>query len=387
MKVYFDNSATTMPAPEILESMWQVLQHYYGNPSSLHQLGAEAEKLIHKASEICAQQLSVKASELIFTSGGTESNNLAIKGIAFGYKDRGKHIITSEVEHPSVYDACKALERQFGFEVTYLPVNQHGIIQAQDVQKALRKDTILVTLMHVNNEMGSIQPIEQVGDLLRTSGGTAYFHVDQVQGFGRVPLSIKQANIDLLTLSGHKLHAPKGAGLLYVHERIRKLYPLFHGGAQQSGYRAGTENVAGLVALAKAIRLTGERQLEHIAHLRALKQRCVELLSSLRETYVHSILDEQLFAPHIVSVSFKGIKPEVLVHALEEKGIYVSTKSACSSKSTEPSRILLAAKVKAELADSAIRISFSPNNTLEEVEYFGQALQEIIPYLQKIMKV
>lgn len=387
MNVYFDNSATTKPDPEVLATMIKVLESYYGNPSSLHELGVEAEKLILKAKEVCAQQLQVKASEIIFTSGGTESNNLAIKGIAWGYRERGQHIITSQIEHSSVYDVCQELERNFGFEITYLPVDKNGVISVLDVQAALRKDTILVTLMHVNNELGSVQPIKEIGEWLKKTQSTTYFHVDQVQGFGKVPLSLKSAGVDLATVSGHKLHAPKGTGLLYVHERIRQLYPMLHGGAQQNRLRPGTENVAGIVGLAKAMRIVGDKQIEQQQHLWQLKRRCIDILSEIKGVHVHSSLEERISAPHIVNASFIGIKPEVLLHALEDKGIYVSTKSACSSKSDQPSRILLATGMDHDQARSAIRISFSAENTLAEVEYFGQMLHEIIPYLQKILKV
>ncbi|GAA0380272.1 cysteine desulfurase family protein [Bacillus horti] len=385
MNVYFDNSATTKPSREVLSSFFHVQEQFYGNPSSLHHLGVEAEKLMEKSRAVCAEQLGVKGSELIFTSGGTESNNLALKGIALGYKHRGKHIITTQVEHPSVYDACKDLEATFGFEVTYLPVDQYGVVSVDELEKSIRQDTILVSIMHVNNELGSIQPIQQIGDILKEYP-SIFFHVDQVQGIGKVPLSIKRASIDLLTLSGHKLHAPKGIGLLYVNERIKQFYSLFHGGSQQSNKRAGTENVAGAVAFAKALRLALEEEGEVVKHLSFLKQECLKGLQEL-EGVVSLTQINECFAPHIINVAFLGIKPEVLVHTLEEQGIYVSTKSACSSKSDLPSRILLATGLKEEVTKYALRISFSKDNTLEEVTYFNQKIKEIIPYYHKILKV
>ncbi len=385
MHVYFDNSATTQPAPEVVESVNEVLSKYYGNPSSIHGLGVQAEKLLRRSTELISEQLGIEENELVFTSGGTESNNLAIKGIAFAYQARGRHLMTSAVEHSSVYEVCRTLEKHFNFEVTYLPVDRQGRVSAEDVKKAMREDTILVSIMHVNNELGSIQPVEEIGQIVRRFP-KAFFHVDDVQGIGKVPLSIRQAHIDLLSLSGHKIHAPKGIGVLFVRKGI-ELYPLLHGGSQQNAMRSGTENVAGIVAVAKAIRLVKEKEKQHAEHFFQLKQRMVQNLEKLDEVKVNSPLDRRSFAPHIVNVSFPGIKPEVLVHALEEKGIFVSTKSACSSKIEQPSRILQAAGMAREQANSAIRISFSMYNTLEEVDYVSEALAEILPYYQKVMKV
>lgn len=385
-QVYFDNSATTKPAPEVIESMVAVLEKYYGNPSSLHHLGVETEKLMNRSRQLSAQLLEVNEEEILFTSGGTESNNLAIKGIAFGYQNRGKHIITTEIEHSSVYEVCQELENKYDFEVTYLPVNKQGQISLDQLKDALRDDTILVSIMHVNNEMGSIQPLSVIGQILHQYP-KVFFHVDQVQGIGKVPLSIKESYIDLLSLSGHKIHAPKGTGILYKHHRIQQLYPLFHGGAQQKEIRPGTENVAGIVALTKALRMVKENEAEHIQYLQQLRQKTIEGLQSIQGVNINSPTDLKYAAPHIVNASFLGIKPEVFVHALEEKGIYVSTKSACSSKEDKPSRILMALEEDENIAKSAVRISFSVNNTLEEVDYFLTVLKEIVPHYQKIMKV
>lgn len=382
--VYFDNSATTKPDESVLRSLYEVLERFYGNPSSIHHLGVQADQLMKKAAQVIGNAMQVEPAEVVFTSGGTESNNLAIKGIAFGYQQRGKHIITTEIEHPSVHEVCHDLAERFGFEITYLPVDRNGRVNPQDVQDALRKDTILVSIMHVNNELGSIQPIEEIGELLKAYPNI-YFHVDQVQGFGKVQLNIKQARIDLLSISGHKLHAPKGTGLLYINKRIREMYPLFHGGAQQSKLRPGTENVPGIVALAKALRLAQEGYTEHILHLGRLQRQLVEGLREIKGVHINS--PEQFSAPHILNVSFKGLKPEVMVHALEEKGIFVSTRSACSSKAVEPSRIIYATTKDRELSSSAIRISFAPTNTAEEVTYFLEVIKDILPKYQQIMKV
>jgi cysteine desulfurase len=385
MNVYLDNSATTRPSPEVLKSMHEVLEKYYGNPSSLHRLGTEAEHLLRRSRELIANLLQVASSEIIFTSGGTEGNNLAIKGIAFEYQKRGKHIITTQIEHASVYEACQALEENFGFQVTYLPVNKEGLISINDLREAIREDTILVSIMHVNNEIGTIQPIEQIGLLLKRFP-KILFHVDDVQGYGKVPLSIKGSHIDLLTISGHKFHAPKGIGLLYVREGVH-LLPLFHGGAQQDGTRPGTENVAGIVALAKAMRIVKEREGEERIHLRGLQMKAIESLRGLQHMRINTPIESGFTSPHILNISFMGIKPEVIVHALEERGILISTRSACSSKVQKPSRILTAMGLKEDEANSAIRISFSAINTTQEIEYLGKVMQEIVPYYQKIMKV
>jgi cysteine desulfurase len=385
MKVYFDNSATTKPAKEVIQSMTEVLERYYGNPSSLHHLGAEAEQLLTRCREQVAVLLNVDASEIIFTSGGTESNNLAIKGVAFGYQKRGKHIITTQVEHPSVYEVCQDLEKHFGFEVTYLQVDENGIVSVEDVKKSIREDTILVSIMHVNNELGSVQPISEIGKLLQKYPKLR-FHVDQVQGSGKVPLSIKENYIDLLSLSGHKIHAPKGTGILFVKDGV-KLYPLLHGGAQQQGIRPGTENVAGSVAFAKALRMIKERELDHIEYLFKLKEKATHALMKLERVSLNSSLNRELFAPHIINASFQGLKPEILVHALEQKGIYVSTKSACSSKIDRPSRVLIATGISDADASSSLRISFSIDNRIEEVDYFAKVIQQIVPHYQNVMKV
>lgn len=382
MRVYFDNSATTEIAPEVLKSLSEVLQGYYGNPASLHQLGLEAEQLMKRARGAIAKQLHIKPKEVIFTSGGTESNNLALKGAAFAFQSRGKHIITSKVEHSSVYQVCQELEEQFGFKVTYLDVDRHGLISVEELKQSITEETILVSIMHVNNEIGSVQPIEEIGKLL-SSFPKLLFHVDQVQGFSKVPLSIRESKIDLLSISGHKIHAPKGSGLLYVREGI-KLYPLFHGGNQQESIRPGTENVAFAVALARAIRLVKEQEVEHQAYIEGLKERMIRIVGKYAHVYIHA---EQHSAPHILNVSFAGIKPEVLLHALEEKGIFVSTKSACSSKTNVPSRILLALGLPVDIAGTAIRFSFSMYNKQEELDYFEQVIDEILPYYQKILKV
>ncbi|MDQ0339776.1 cysteine desulfurase [Caldalkalibacillus uzonensis] len=385
MAVYLDNSATTPVAAEVQQALLEVVANYYGNPSSLHRIGGEAEKLMAKAREVAAHVLGVNPGELLFTSGGTESNNLAIKGVAFQYQSRGKHIITTQIEHAAVYQVCKTLEKDFGFEVTYLPVDKNGVVSVQDVEQALREDTILVSVMHVNNELGSVQPVEKIGRLLKNRP-KVLFHVDDVQGVGKVPLDIKQSGIDLLSISGHKIHAPKGTGLLYVREGVR-LYPLLHGGGQEQGLRSGTENVPGIVALAKALRLAKENEKVHIEHLLGLKQTLLGGLATIHGVQINTPLDKRISAPHIVNLSCPGVKPEVLVHALGERDIYVSTTSACSSRQQQHSRTLQAIGLPQTRLHSALRVSMSVYNTKEDIDYFLQTLEDILPHYQKIMKV
>jgi cysteine desulfurase len=269
--------------------------------------------------------------------------------------------------------------------VTYLPVDKNGVISVSDFKQALRDNTILVSIMHVNNELGSVQPIEEIGRILKDQPKT-FLHVDQVQGIGKVPLDIKACGVDLLSISGHKIHAPKGTGLLYVREGI-ELYPLLHGGGQEKGRRSGTENVPGIVALAKALRLLKDNEQEHIQHLFSLRRTLIARLKPMEEIYVNTPVDEALAAPHIINISCPGVKPEVLVHALSERGIYVSTTSACTSKNQAPSRTLEAIGLPQDRLNSAIRISFSIYNTEEDVHYLVDTLSRLLPELKRIMRV
>ncbi|WP_456277989.1 cysteine desulfurase family protein [Bacillus sp. AK128] len=371
--IYLDNSATTKPYPEVIEAYVKVATEYFGNPSSVNALGSEAERLLFQARENISKLLSVQPSEIVFTSGGTEGNNVAIKGVALKYKNRGKHIITTSIEHASIQEGLKQLE-QHGFEVTYLPVNENGAITIEQVKDAIRKDTILVTLIHVNNEVGSIQPISDIGELLKDYP-KILFHVDHVQGIGKIPLNISTIGIDLLTVSGHKFHSVKGTGFLYVRKGI-KLEPLFTGGSQENQLRAGTENVPGIVAITKALRMTLDRQQEKVQHLGKLKQHIIDFLSELDEVIINTPIEGS--APHIVNFSVPGIKPEVMVHALEEFSIFVSTKSACSSKQTSASRILLEMGKPNKVAKHAIRVSLSSENTMEDIHTFCKAIEEIL---------
>lgn len=379
--IYLDNSATTKPFPEVVDSFVTVATKYFGNPSSLHELGMKAERLLTQAREQIAAALGVKPNEIIFTSGGTEANNFAIKGVALQYRHRGNHIITTAIEHPSVSEPCQQLE-QLGFEVTYLPVNENGLVTVEDVKKALRDDTILVSIMHVNNEVGAIQPVEEIGALLAQYPKTI-FHVDRVQGISKVPLDMKKARIDLCTMSAHKFHGLRGAGILYVRQGVR-LSPLLAGGGQEMQLRSGTENVPAIVAMAKALRLSLEKYDKQIDYLLEVKQAWIDALKTIPFIQINTPLAHS--APHIINFSLNGIKPEVFVHELEKHYIFVSTTSACSSKKKAPSKTLLAMGVDDRRAESGIRISLSFENTLEEIPTAISAMKKAIENLREVSK-
>jgi cysteine desulfurase len=370
--IYLDNSATTRPDPSVLESFNQVSTNYYGNPSSIHQFGGLAEKLLITAKTQAADLLQVDKEEIIFTSGGTEGNNIAIKGIALEHQNRGKHIITSEIEHPSIYEACEGLKK-LGFEITYLPVDEHGIISLEDLKNAIREDTILISIMHVNNEIGSIQPIEKIGEIANQYP-KLFFHVDDVQGIGKVSLNLKKQGIDLCTYSGHKIHGLKGTGMLYVNRRT-KLFPLFHGGSQELNIRSGTENLAGIVAMVKALRLIKDKERNEVSDMYELQQYIIQEIKKIDDVTVNT---PEHAAPHIVNISVPGIKPEVIIHMLGEQGIFISTKSACSSKLKDESKVLAACGFKTDRTTSALRISLSYENTIKEIKTFITELKRAI---------
>ncbi len=379
--IYLDNSATTRPHPEVIETVRRAMESYYGNPSSLHQKGVEAENVLKQARKVAAQYLGCKEGEVFFTSGGTESNNTAIKGIAFQYQNRGKHIITTQVEHPAVYDVCKQLE-SFGFTVTYLPVDREGRVSLEDVKRALRPDTILVSVMHVNNELGTIQPVAEIGQWLKQFP-KVLFHVDAVQGIGKVPLRLQDSGIDLLSVSAHKFYGPRGVGILYKREGLI-IHPLIMGGGQEGGIRSGTENLPAIAGLAKAIRILEELGHGEVNRLQGLHQQLREGIQRIEGCIVNT--PEAGAAPHIMNLSVPGVKAEVLLHALEERGFLVSTKSACSSKANEPSRVLTAAGIDRDCALSSLRISLGRENTSEEIAQFLTALQTCVGSLRSLLK-
>lgn len=377
--IYFDNSATTKPYPEVVEAFTKVAGEYYGNPSSLHPLGKASERLLTQARELAASLLHVKPKEIVFTSGGTEGNNLAIKGTAYLYKSRGNHLITSNIEHASTLETFKQLKKE-GFNVTYLEADSNGTISAEQVKEAITTDTILVSLIHVNNEVGSILPIEEIG-LMLAAYPKLLFHVDHVQGVGKVPLDFHKGKLDLCTISAHKFHGLKGVGILYTRDGVR-LSSLFAGGSQERGFRAGTENVPGVIAMVKALRLSldNRKLLPEILELnRYIRENCEQIQGVV-------INSPQKRAPHILNISVLGVKPEVLVQALAEREIYVSTKSACSSKESEPSKVLLAMGYDMQRASSALRLSFSYGNSLEEGKMFMKEFSQCVKMLKKVVE-
>ena len=380
MEAYLDNSATTRCAEPVVELVSHLMTNSYGNPASMHLKGVEAERYSKEAKEILGQLLKVSEKELFFTSGGTESNNLAIIGCAMANARRGKHLITTMVEHPSVSKPMKYLEEQ-GFRVTYLPVDEKGVVSLEALEEAICRDTILVSVMYVNNEVGAVMPIEEIARIIRRRKPDIIFHVDAVQAFGKYRIYPKKMGIDLLSVSGHKIHGPKGVGLLYVNEKIR-IVPILFGGEQQRGLRSGTENVPGIAGLAKAAEICYTDFEEKIERLFGLKKHFVEGISTLSMVQVNGPYDET-GAPHIVSVSFAGIRSEVLLHALEEKGIYASAGSACSAHKRTTSATLSAMRLNKNLLDSTLRFSFSAETTEEEIKYCIQTLSEVLPMYRK----
>ena len=381
--IYLDNSATTRCFPEAAALMNEIFLEDYGNPSSMHHRGVTAERRVLEAKKTLAGLLKVKEKNLYFTSCGTESDNLAIIGGALAAQRRGKHLITTKIEHPAVLEAMKYLEAQ-GFEITYLGVDRDGLVSAEEAAAAVRPDTILVSVMHTNNEIGSVQPIEEIGRAVKAVNPRVLFHVDAVQGFGKSLILPKRMHIDLLAASGHKIHGPKGVGLLYVADGVR-LEPLLHGGGQQGGMRSGTENVPGIAGMALAAKLLCGNLDEDRQRLFAMKNRLIDRLREIPDIEFNGRTDETA-APHILSVRVRGVRAEVLLHALEDKGIYVSSGSACSSNHPRPSETLAAIGTPASEMDNSIRMSLSVMNTMEEMDAAAQAVGEIVPLLRKYIR-
>lgn len=363
--IYFDNSATTRMDKNVLQTYEKVSQTINGNPSSLHLLGNYADGLLQQSRKQIADLMHVLPEEVYFTSGGTEGDNWAIKGTAIEKRQFGKHVITTAVEHPAVKESVGQL-KMLGFDVTILPVDQSGRVSVSDLKEALRSDTILVSVMVVNNEVGSIQPIAEIGEVLKDYP-TVHFHVDAVQAIGKVPLLLgKESRIDLATFSAHKFHGPKGMGFMYI-KKGKKIAPLLNGGGQESGKRSGTENVAGAASMAKALRLVLEKSEEKQKDQREIKKYLVQQLEGYKKV---SIFSQKEGAPHILCFALKGIRGEVMVHAFEKKDIYISTTSACSSRSGVGSSTLEAMHVPEKLATSAVRISLTDTNNLAEAKLF-----------------
>ncbi len=380
MEVYLDNSATTRCFDQVAALITQIMCEDYGNPSSLHRKGVQAEKYIRYAKDVIARNLKVNEKEIFFTSGGTESDNLAIRGGAYANCRSGRHLITTQIEHPAVLQTMKHLEEE-GFRVTYLPVDAKGCIRLEDLERAITGETILVSIMHTNNEVGSLQPVAQAGALIKRMNPKILFHVDAVQGYGKFKIYPKKMKIDLLSVSAHKIHGPKGVGFLYVDEKV-KIKPIVFGGGQQSGIRSGTENVPGIAGMAKAVEMIYGNLDQEIEKLYIIKKAFVDGMRKLDDVVVNGCPDEN-GAPHVVSVSIRGVRSEVLLHALEDKGIYVSAGSACSAHKPQPSATLRAMGIPQDLLGSTIRFSFSVFTTMEEINYTLQAMYDIIPMLRK----
>lgn len=381
MEVYLDNSATTRAYDCVAELVGKVMVTDYGNPSSLHMKGVEAEQYIRYAKEIIAGNMKVLEKEIVFTSGGTESDNLALIGAAFANRRAGRHIITTCIEHPAVMQTMHYLEEQ-GFQITYLPVDRDGVIRLEDLRCAIRRDTILVSIMHTNNEIGSLQPIGEAGALIHKLNPRIIFHVDAIQGYGKFRIYPKKMQIDLLAVSGHNIHGPKGVGFLYINEKV-KVLPIVYGGGQQKGMRSGTENVSGIAGLGKAVETVYENLEAERMAMYDLKERFVQGVLQIPDVRINGLTGE-MSAPHVISVSFRGVRSEVLLHALEEKGIYVSAGSACASnKAPRPSDTLRAIGLEKDLLDSTLRFSLSVFTTQEEIDYTLQSLYDIVPVLRK----
>lgn len=384
MEVYLDNSATTKVFPQVAELMTKVMCEDYGNPSSMHRKGVEGERYIRYARETLARLLKVSEKEILFTSGGTESDNTAIIGCAMANNRRGRHLVTTKIEHPAVLQTMHYLETQ-GFRVTYLPVDKSGRVRLEDLQNAITPETILVSMMLVNNEIGSIQPIEEAGALIKRMNPNILFHVDAVQGFGKIKIYPKRMNIDLMSVSSHKIHGPKGVGFLYVGERV-KIMPITYGGGQQKNLRSGTENVPGIAGMTMAAEMAYENFEEDVNRLYELKEYFIQGITKLEGIQINGLTEDgnlRRTAPHVVSVSVAGVRSEVLLHALEDKGIYISAGSACASNKPQTSETLKAIGLQREYWDSTIRFSFSVFTTREEMDYTLQVMYDMIPMLRK----
>lgn len=384
MEAYFDNSATTKVLDSVKDIVIKTMTEDYGNPSAKHLKGVEAERYIRQAREDIAKTLKVKEKEILFTSGGSESNNMALIGTALANKRTGNHIITTNIEHPSVYNTLSYVE-SLGFEVTYLKVDENGHISLEELKEAVGPETILVSVMYVNNEVGAVEPVEEISKIIKAKNPNTIFHVDAIQGYGKFRIYPKRQGIDLLSVSGHKIHGPKGVGFLYIDEKI-KVKPLIYGGGQQKGMRSGTENVPGVAGLGVAAREAYTNFDEKMDALYGLKDYMIDRIGEIEGTHVNSSKGHDS-APQIVSVSFEGIKSEVLLHALEDKGIYVSSGSACSSNHPAVSGTLRGIGVKQELLDSTLRFSFCVENTKEEVDYCIDALKELLPVLRRYTRM
>ncbi|HAT54155.1 MAG TPA: aminotransferase [Lactobacillus sp.] len=379
--IYFDNSATTKVAPSVLDTYTKVSQTIWGNPSSLHNFGERAYNLLEQSRQQIADLLGVKLSEILFTSGGTEGDNWVVKGTAMEKRAFGRHIITSSVEHPAVHNSMEQLA-QLGYDITYLPVDKEGRVSAADVKAAIRPDTILVSVMAVNNEIGSIQPLQEIADVLRDFP-TIHYHIDAVQGIGKgIPELIFNDRVDFITFSGHKFHAPRGIGFIYARSG-KRLAPLMAGGGQERNLRSGTENLPAIAGMARALRLLLTNEQTNVANERAVRGRILNHIKGFPKVTLFS-QDNAHFAPHILCFAIEGVRGETIVHAFEDHDIYISTTSACSSKKHLASSTLKAMHVPDQTSTSAVRVSLDENNTLAEADTFNQVFDELYEQFKKI---
>lgn len=380
MEVYFDNSATTRCYDSVKDIVVKAMTEDFGNPSAMHLKGVEAEKYIKSSAESLARLLKVQEKEILFTSGGTESDNLALIGATFANKRSGNHIITTSVEHPAVSQPALFLQEQ-GFEVTYLPVDSRGVVKMDALKAVLREDTILVSVMYVNNEVGAVMPVEEIAALVHEKSPKALFHVDAIQAFGKYRIYPKKMGIDLLSVSGHKIHGPKGVGFLYINEKA-KIQPQILGGGQQGGMRSGTDNVPGIAGLGTAAVEIYKNLEENVENMYRLKEYIAQGLEKIGDIRING-MDLREGAPQILSISVMGVRSEVLLHSLEERGIYVSAGSACSSHKRKPSDTLAAMGMSKDQIESTVRLSFCEENTIEEADYFLQVMGELVPMLRR----
>ena len=383
MEAYFDNSATTKVLDSVKDIVVKTMTEDYGNPAAKHRKGMEAEQYIRDARKIIADTMKVQEKEILFTSGGSESNNMALIGAAWANQRAGKHIISTSIEHPSVYNPLGVLE-ELGFEVTILPVDHDGHISLKELEEAIRPDTILVSTMYVNNEVGAVEPVEEISKIIKAKNPSPLYHVDAIQAYGKYVIRPKKQGIDLLSVSSHKIHGPKGVGFLYIRNGV-KIKPLIYGGGQQAGMRSGTENVPGVAGFGAAAKEMYTNHAEKVQKLIELKDYMTDRLGEIEGTVINSKKGEAS-APQIVSVSFEGVRSEVLLHALEDKGVYVSSGSACSSNHPGISGTLKGIGVAQKLLDSTIRMSFGMFNTKEEVDYTIDVLNELVPVLRRYQR-
>ena len=380
MEIYLDNSATTRCYQEVCEIMVKTMREDYGNPSSMHMKGVESEKYIKEASSSIAKTLKVNEKEIYFTSGGTESDNWALIGTALANQRKGKHIITTAIEHPAVSAPCEFLEKQ-GFTMTKLGVDSQGRISLEELGQAITPETILVSVMYVNNEIGTVQPIAEIGNLIKRKNPGTYFHVDAIQAYGKYRIFPKKMKVDMLSVSGHKIHGPKGIGFLYIDEKV-KIFPYIYGGGQQKGMRSGTDAVPQVAGLGIAAEKIYGNLEENVNHMRKLRDYFTEELQKIDQVVVHGADGEEC-APHIVSVAFVGVRSEVLLHTLEDREIYVSAGSACSTHKRSGSPTLTAIDLPKNQMESTVRFSFCEDTTREELEKTLEVLREVLPMLRR----